>query len=214
MWGGVDRPAPSERLRGVRLTMHGWNEEPAPRGGLRGWRDPDGDVLTLAIPDNAFDLPPLSDITALQQWSRALAESRAGGLIEIRTTAGPLGSAVTLIYKRLEKPAYVFTGMLLVPSQAHVWTTVARERGTTGVREAVVTTELMNAGKLTIQDYERTWASDPYDPGYRGVERSALRFISDDERYDERFPGHPLSKVRRVLAIVPNSVLVEPPSKK
>src|SRR6516164_5797750 len=103
MWGGVDRPAPSERLRGVRLTMHGWNEEPAPRGGLRGWRDPDGDVLTLAIPDNAFDLPPLSDITALQQWSRALAESRAGGLIEIRTTAGPLGSAVTLIYKRLEK---------------------------------------------------------------------------------------------------------------
>src|SRR5262245_6674766 len=120
MWGGEDRPAPSERLRSVRLTIQGWNDEP-PRGGMRFWRDADGDLLSLAIPDGVFDLPSPSDTTALQQWSRAFAESHAGGLIEVRTRAGPLGAAVALIYKRLEKPAYVFTGMLLLPSQAHVW---------------------------------------------------------------------------------------------
>jgi hypothetical protein len=150
----------------------------------------------------------LSDETDLQQWCRALAESGAAGLIEVRVAAAALGATVSLIYKRLEVPAYIFTGMLLVPSQSYVWTVVAGERGTTGVREAVVTAELMNAGKLTIQDYERSWARDPYDPGYRGVDRSVLRFISDDECYDDRFPEHPLSKVRRVLATLPSSVQV------
>jgi hypothetical protein len=83
------------------------------------------------------------------------------------------------------------------------------EHGTTGAREAVVTAELMNAGQLTIQEYELSWALDPYDPKYCGVDRSVLRFISDDERYDVLFPERPLSKVRRVLAMLPYSVQVE-----
>jgi hypothetical protein len=208
LWRGSDRPVLPDRLRLVHLTMQGWNEE-APSGGLRVWHDPQGDVLSLAIPDGSLDLPALSAETALQQWSRALAEHRSGGLIQVRVSAGALGAAVGLIYKRLEKPAYIFTGMLLIPSQSHVWTMVARERGTTGVREAVVTSELMNAGKLTIEDYSRSWAGDPYDPSYRGVDRSVLRFISDDECYDERFPGHPLSKIRRALVALPGKVHVE-----
>jgi len=208
LWRGGGRSSLPERLRVVRLTMQGWREE-APSGGLRLWRDPHGDVLSLAIPDGSLGLPGLSDENALQRWSRSLAESRSGGLIEVRVAPGALGSAVGLIYKRLERPAYVFTGMLLIPSQSHVWTVVAAERGTTGVREAVITAELMSSGRLTIQDYERSWGGDPYDPSYHGVERSVLRFISDDECYDERFPGHPLSKIRRALATLPSSVHVE-----
>jgi hypothetical protein len=114
-------------------------------------------------------------------------------------------------YKRLQKPAYIFTGMLLVsqPEGDLLWTTVAGERGTTGIREAVVTGELMNAGELTIEDYKRSWARDPYQPTYRGVDRSVLRFVSDDESYDKRFPDHPLSMVRKILATLPDSVHVE-----
>jgi hypothetical protein len=89
-----------------------------------------------------------------------------------------------------------------------VWTVVAGEHGMTGVREAVITAELMNAGALTIASYQQSWAQDPYDPAYTGVDRSVLRFMSDDRKYDERFPAHPLSKVRRVLAVLPNAVLV------
>lgn len=209
LWHGGGETLSSERLRAVRLAMQGWSEE-ASRGQLRVWRNPQGDVLSLAIPDGSLDLPPLSDETSLQQWCRSLAERRGAGLIEVGVATGALGSGVSLIYKRLERPAYVFTGMLLVPSQSQVWTVVAGERGTTGVREAVVTSELLTAGKLTVQDYERSWARDPYDPGYHRVDRSVLRFVSDDECYDERFPEHPLSKVRRVLATLPSSVQVEP----
>jgi hypothetical protein len=190
--------------------MQGWSEE-APSGDLRVWRDSQGDVLSLSV-NASLGLPEISSETALQRYSRKLAESRHAGLIEVRDATGALGAAVGLIYKRLEKPAYIFTGMLLVPRQpcSHVWTFVAGEHGTTGVREAVITAKLMNAGKLTIQDYNCSWAQDPYDPTYRGVDRSVLRFVSDDECYDEYFPDHPLSKVGRVLATLPNCVWVEP----
>jgi hypothetical protein len=30
--------------------------------------------------------------------------------------------------------------------------------------------------------------------------------MSDDESYDDQFPQHPLSKIRRVLAALPDSV--------
>ena len=80
-----------------------------------------------------------------------------------------------------------------------IWTIVAREHGTTGIREALITSDLMNKGKLTLESYKASWAQDPYDSSYCGVDRSILRCMSDDESYDQLFPQHPLSKVRREL---------------
>jgi len=71
----------------------------------------------------------------------------------------------------------------------------------------------MSAGELTIEEYKRSWAQDPYQPTYRGVNRSVLRFVSDADCYDERFSVHPLSKVRQVLAALPNSVQIEYPAR-
>jgi hypothetical protein len=206
--GRLGGTRPSKRCNTVRFTMPGWSEDSSQGGDLRVWRDSQGDVLSLSAVES-LGLPEISNETALQAYSRELAENRHGGLIEVRVVTGTLGATAGLIYKRLEKPAYIFTGMLLVPRQhgSQVWTLVAGERGTTGVREAVITLELVNAGKLRMQDYERSWAQDPYDPTYCGVDRSVLRFISDDESYDERFPEHPLSKVRRVLATLPDWVV-------
>jgi hypothetical protein len=76
---------------------------------------------------------------------------------------------------------------------------VAGEHGTTGIREAVITAGLMEEGKLTVESYKASWAQDPYDSTYCGVDRSTLRYMSDDETYDPQFPQHPLSKVRREL---------------
>jgi hypothetical protein len=145
----------------------------------------------------------------MKRWFREQAQNRGGGLIE----AHGMGSEAYLIYKRLQMPAYVYTGMFISAIQGFtlVWTVVAGEHGTTGVREAVVTADLMNAGKLTVDAYRRSWAQDPYDPAYQGVDRSVLRFISDDESYDQQFPHHPLSKVRRVLRALPTAMRFDPP---
>lgn len=209
VWG---RPAITE----IRLTLAGWAEQ-APTRRLRVWRDHEGDVLSLATLSRSQVLPNPSDETGLRQWSRLLAQGCGAGLIETGSVAAATGTAVSLIYKRLERPAYIYTGMLIVRMQEYslVWTVVSRERGLTGVREAVITTELIQTGKLTtpkltIEDYLRSWAQDPYDATYAAVDRSVLRFASDDERYDQRFPQHPLSKVRRVLVTLPGSFVIEP----
>jgi len=210
LWHGPSSPSLQEGLRAVNLTIPGWIED-APSGDLRVWRSSQKDVLSLAEQRGSLGLPSLGDTVGLQHWCRAMAERRSAGLIEVRVNTGELGATVSLIFKRLEGDAYIFTGMLLIPSReaSRVWTVVSGECGTTGVREATVAAQLINAGRLTVEDYRRSWAQDPYEATYAGVDRSVLRFVSDDERYDDQFPEDPLSKVRRVLAALPSSVRME-----
>jgi hypothetical protein len=72
----------------------------------------------------------------------------------------------------------------------------------TGVREAMVVQELMQTAgpserqQLANKIFPMEWKFERYEPGARGD----LSFvISDDEKYDPRFPDHPLSSVRRLL---------------
>jgi hypothetical protein len=174
---------------------------------MRVWRDIDGDVLSLANASEFLGSSDVSDDKKVRTWCRGIAQSRGGGLIE----AYKLDSGIKLIYKRLELPAYIYTGMLItrVSRASLIWTLVAGEHGTTGVREAVVTATLISEGKLRPEEYELRWSQDPYEPAYHGVDRSVLRFISDDENYDEQFPQHPLSKIRYALAALPRNVVYD-----
>jgi hypothetical protein len=194
--------------RWIRLTLPGWNEG-APDEDLRIWRDSDGDVLSLAVRAR-IDYPLGSDEMEQRRWCRKLAEGCGGGLVEVHEMAYGNGASARLIYKRrqVETTGYAYTGMFITPVELgfFIWTIVAGERGTSGLREAIVTASLMKSGKLTVEDYERCWAQDPYEPAYHGVDRIVLRFMSDDESYDEQFSWHPLSKVRRVLAVLPRAV--------
>lgn len=204
LWSNGRVNSVDERISGVELTMPGWKEE-APQNGRRLWRDLNGDVVSLtALPESEF--PDLAATASIEKWARPKAEASSAGLIEAKPIATALGAGLYLIYKRLRIPAYTYTLMLIVPSKGHFWCVVCAERGMTGVREAVVTAELMNAGKLTFESYATSWASDPFDPNYKGVDTSVLRFLSDDESYDERFPDHPLSKIRQILKTLPGSM--------
>ena len=203
MWRSAAGSSPRELNRRVCLALPGWSEG-APDHDLRIWHDSDGDVLSLAM--LRTDYPFGSDEMEQRRWCRELAEMRGGGLIESST----VGSSASLIYKRMQvqKTGYVYTGQFItsVELACFIWTIAARERGTSGLREAIVTDVLLKTGKLTLEDYERCWAQDPYEPAYHGVDRIVLRSMSDNETYDEEFPWHPLSKVRRVLAALPSAV--------
>ena len=211
LWQQRETFASEEEIKSLNPNLPGWHEcntEDKNKDELRVWHDPAGDgVLSLAVKVPALGLASMPE-AELRCWCRNLAEGRGGGLIEARRVSTWIEPAVALIYKRLVKPAYVFTGMFIASFKetSLIWTIVDGERGTTGVREAVVTAQLMNAGKLTVESYQHSWARDPYDPDYSGVDRSVLRFTSDDEYYDMQFPGHPLSRVRRVLAALPTTI--------
>jgi hypothetical protein len=200
---------PSTAPARVHLLLPGWTMT---RSDARRavWRDGVGDAVILTVQG---DIPvPLSDDRALRRFSRQIAESRGGGLIEAAAVMGPDGPGVRFIYKRFEGNASWFTGMLVtrVPSASWVWTVVAGEQGMTGIREVVVAARLMNTGALTRENYEARWAADPYEPTYAGVDHRRLRSLADDESYDGDFPGHPLSKARRLLREIPGHFGVSP----
>ena len=52
----------------------------------------------------------------------------------------------------------------------------------------------------TAEDLMKLWGEDPYDMTSLGVDSRVRRFTSDGAEYDERFPDHPLTRVRRFLA--------------
>jgi len=190
-----------ERIRAS--EMPGWRVVEQTKQ-MTAWTDVEGDAVTLTwVPDaiNAMRLPPLSDENAIRRYCRDLAETMKGGLVEAAVVQQVDGPVLKCVYKRLEIPAFKFFGMLVIPASdgTWVWMSIFVERGTTGVREATVTKHLFDQGKLTFDSYQSSWARDPYDPTYGGVDSRTLRYLSDDEIWDQQFPAHPLSKLRREL---------------
>ena len=165
------------------------------------WRDQDGDVISLTRAGSDFVGASLFDESGLQRYCREFAQSQDAGLVEVSSASSADGPCLRYIYKRLDGLGFRFAGVLAIPRPqvTWVWMVLAGERGMTGVREAVVTARLLEAGKLTPESYQATWAQDPYEPDYEGVDKRTLRYMSDSEEYDIDFPHHPLTKVRREL---------------
>src|SRR5262245_6871977 len=189
---GVENAAARSR---VRLELPGWTELPSSGPLVRTWQHKSGAVLSLAEGDSASNV----DLAGFRNVARHIASRKGGGLLEAERVSGRSGDVWVMTYKVLLRPAYRFTGMVFVEYSGHpfIWAVVDGERGVTGLREATVTTELGRAGQLTLEGYKAAW-HDPYEPGFDGVDRSCMRFISDDPRYDKRFPDHPLSRVREI----------------
>jgi hypothetical protein len=197
----------------VHVDVPGWTESEADARSMV-WHDRLGDALTLEVVDEA-DLPKPLDDASVQAHFRRLAEAATGGLVEARIFQWTHGPAVQGIYKKRMGPTgFAFTGFLCMPmpTASLVFAMSARERGITGIREAIVTAQLLERGELTPDSYSRTWAQDPYDPGYRGLERvpsSVLRYVSDAEAYDAAFDDHPLSRIRRTFDDLRTSVAID-----
>ena len=82
-FGGSGTALPSpERLNSVQLDRQGWSEEAS--GDLRVWRDSQGDVLSLAVPDEPLGLPDISD--ALENWQLVPAHRRNDPCSLVRST--------------------------------------------------------------------------------------------------------------------------------
>ncbi|WP_405809133.1 hypothetical protein OG524_04285 [Streptomyces sp. NBC_01520] len=168
------------------------------------WANDVGDVLALYY----FGLPPdlpagLDDGPALRTALTHGTARAGGGLIEasVKTLSGlpALRQLVKLPLPR-QPSGQAFIGSFTVP-RAGCSTVVkiqAPERGTTGIREAVV------LAKVGPGQYFRP---HPYAPDVQG----GLPFhVADHARWDAEFPDHPLTRVRRTLDALAEAVTVAP----
>lgn len=173
------------------------------------WLNEHGDALTLHVVDGLSALLAISDLKDLRNFSRGLAsgDGRNGGIICVEVVEMHGVSAVKIIYNYEALPAYAYTGMMIFQFSGvrYVITLATFECGATGVREAFVSAQLAEEGRIEFDWFEepnshgaagkiKGWFYNPYDPDYEGY---ILNSISDDEKYDSAFPDHPLSRIRK-----------------
>ena len=76
------------------------------------------------------------------------------------------------------------------------------ELGVTGMRDAMIFTQAQSEGLVeTIEGGIKGWNADPYDPNYN---TGCLMNLSEQQRFDQWFPQHPLSEARQFVMYLVN----------
>ncbi|MCC8244061.1 hypothetical protein [Saccharothrix luteola] len=168
------------------------------------WVNPaNGDQVSLTYFDLAPDLPASLDEMPKLRHDLAVTTGVVGCLIEahhVRLGDVPALFQVVKVPLPDQPSGQVFIGSFTVPraGSSAVLKLQAAERGTTGVREAVLVAQLGFDGWVMPH---------PYAPEVEG----RLPFHKgDDPRYDAQFADHPLTRVRRWAHHVIRTARVDP----
>jgi hypothetical protein len=191
------------------------------------WTDSDGDILAINYIPGQPDIPPPSQgAVGLRAYFRNQCTKQGSGIVEADVVRLHGIDCVRLVIKARQKPVgFTFQGTCVIPRQdfSFVVRIQALERGATGMREAaVMMVELPNPEYepppgvevdplVPDEDQPRGkikgWFKDPYDPQFDAI---ALRTLADDERHDESYPKHPLSRVRQKMRSILQTLQFSP----
>lgn len=147
---------------------------------------------------NKADAMPFDDRAGLiDSLHHCLGENQ--GIIAVRT--GKTNTGIPLVYtvvKNLKQPSgvqYILTLQMDFDSMALNVQGYFDEEGITGARDAVIFEYAIREGIISHQDRSK-WLADPYSPDFRS---GALMDLSEQEDFDDFFPSHPLSELRRFV---------------
>lgn len=176
----------------------------------KSWKSPNLPVTIsakhFADDSNKLDYNP-NDISSIRSYFRTSIKQQEGGLVKVEKKDIKGIQTIQSIVKIPTKPsgmAYIGTIYFLLEKSMYVIKVQAREAGTTGMRDTFVFSKLMMEGKVSYhEDSINGWAADPYDSTYR---EGSLMNLADAEKYDTKFPDHPLSQVRMVIEKINQSI--------
>ena len=174
----------------LRFSTSGWT---AVRDPAEGWRNERGDFLSLDFFPIPPDLPPLDD-AGLRSFFEPEVEANGGRIVECRTIRIHGVRSLRLIQRVLLPDRRTFyNGAMIVPFARCSWVIKVQsvERGSTGMREAIVTNGMLH-------ELDPNEPFPPEGPRLEAFWAEANRRV-DDPSLDERLPDHPLSVVRREL---------------
>ncbi|GIG68116.1 hypothetical protein [Phytomonospora endophytica] len=169
------------------------------------WYDPStGDVVSLQVNEGPpFEAAWMSDVASLR---RGFARMFAGAGCLIEAELVPFGGA-RAVYQLVKVPlpnapsGLVYLSIFTLTKATRYAQLIFQgaERGTTGMREAILSVRLGNPADFRLPH--------PYDRELR-TRLPLLR--SDDAGFDAQFPDHPLSRARRWAARIAPSAVVDP----
>jgi len=101
----------------------------------------------------------------------------------VKTKLNPSGMQYTLVM-------HLDYGVDVLNVQAYF-----SEIGMTGQRDNTILNKLISEGVIVMPDMSK-WMQDPYDANYtKGIRMN----LSENEQYDNAFPNHPLSEIRKLI---------------
>lgn len=174
-------------------------------------------LIAQTVPADHIDYIPAFDTEAMIRNAHEKLGDMAG-LIEVslvKTMAGQ--DLLRSIIKESVNHLPIYTSKLYYRSpdgSGFIIQLVAREKGMTGTREAMVlasnlpqemtkTTDSATSETITQGAPIPGWAADPYDSEFK---KGFLMNKSEDAMFDQQFPKHPLSVLRADLELIQNSL--------
>lgn len=91
---------------------------------------------------------------------------------------------------------YIYSITIPFKDRSYVIKLLAQEAGTTGMREAVLASQIAKEKNIDLPELMKSWNNDLYLTDYKHGNSPNL---AEDEKYDEMFPFHPLSLLRNEL---------------
>lgn len=167
--------------------------------------DPEGSTPFMMHTDNSVCFVLLSPLNETQEMPHDKETIISGireymeenqGLIEVDATDD---YAYTIV-KTLKEPSgvqYILTFHKFLADGNVCIQGYFDEQGMTGIRDSMVYSVLKNENVVGCdEDPTEGWSKDPYDPNYK---KGVLMNLSEQEVYDEQFPGFPLSMCREMV---------------
>lgn len=185
----------------VQLDTSGWFEIDR-NSGIK-WESVTSDEMTLKV-KAIGSFPSLSEVSAVRHYFRDRSREQQGAIVSCDVIE-LFGRAVAKsVLKYYTNSGLSYTASIHAPIGTRLAEIAIRgsEYKIRGIREALVTQELIGTAtdeqrkQLASNFFPMEWKFERYEPGTRG---SWAYQLSDDEKYDQRFPDHPLSRVRRWL---------------
>ncbi len=156
-------------------------------------------IQLFSIPWNST-MPWGEDQTIIDNIHQSLAENQA--LIEVKNGRTRRGYRyVYSIVKTHNEPSGVQYFLLMQVLYGHAALNIKAffsEKGMTGKRDTAVFEMACREGVVSISDTSK-WTYDPYDKNFK---RDYLMNMSEEERFDQLFPEHPLTQCRHFVNIV------------
>ena len=162
---------------------------------------------TVALSLNYFgikpDIPTMINVDELRQFYRDQLVAVNGGIVEVELIEIQQIPVIRTIFKIPQQPTGItYLGSLTIPFKqaSYVVKLQAPEIAMTGMRESIILDQWLkeqphNGTEGT--DALEGWAQDPYDADWKEGTRYT---IAEHRKYDLKFPTHPLSLTRKLLA--------------
>ena len=191
---------PSASLDSVSFDTNGYRYD-GETDGHRTWFTPDGDGIGLFFFPEAPGLPAQAQTSAeLQAFYRGRVCNEQVNMVEFRLVTITGITCIWMVLKIPRQPhGMTYIGSLTIPFAefSFVIKMQCEEHGITGVREAALFLIAQQQGTVQI-------AAD----GKLGGD-----WNPDDERYDTKFPDHPVSRLRRGFARIMATLRVQEAAK-